>query len=433
MRLASYAGNHAIARLLARDTAVATETVKVTLRWDHTRPPQTYLEDAFDDHPVDWNADVYVDGKKTGSGAGSLDVELVKGSKHDVKVVPTGSDYYRAGSKKVTAAAGTTDIALAYNRENRQFTDQSWEHQGLNATKAGNVTSDILLGFNITVNKLVQPTVKKTNDYFASSKLTDDDRAAVKASLLFIQGYNRRTTSSGSFSNHSTGCAIDMNVNEATSQNDHFKDDESRFKTRMELFAHVVGRESGWGSWDGWAEKNTQKWLEASRLFNVHFPLFLSELLDDVKGGNANTALAQWGESLDWMADTTGMVGRMLVGSQDAGKLRSAAAAAKKAGKADTAKWLEKTAADWPAVRGWIEGVVMYDSEHWAYASEHKAKVAAGKEKRKPLGELHGMIPLHPKLVETLEAGGWTWLVDFQHAKDFMHFEDRTAFNALKR
>jgi hypothetical protein len=350
-----------------------------------------------------------------------------------VKIVPTGDDYYRAATKKITAEAGTKDIKLAYNRENRHFTDQSWEHQGLDAAKAGDVTTDTLLGFKITVNKLAQPTVKKTNDYFNSDKLTDADRAEIKASLLFIQGYNRRTTSTGAFSNHSTGCAIDMNVNEATSQNDHFKDDEARFKSRMELFARVVGRESGWGAWDGWAEKDSKKWLEASRLFNVHFPLFLSELLDDVKGGNSNTALAQWGEALDWMADTTGMVGRMLVSANDAEKLRTAAKAAKKAGKANTAKWLEKTADDWAAVRGWIEGVVMYDTEHWAYVSDHRANVAAGKEKRTPKGELHGMIPFHPKLVETLEAGGWTWLVDSSHAKDFMHFEDRAAFDALKR
>ncbi|MDA0166551.1 hypothetical protein OM076_40180 [Solirubrobacter ginsenosidimutans] len=433
MRLASYGGNHAISRLLARDTALATETVTVTVRWNQTEPPKEYLKDAFDDHPVSWKADVYVDGKKAGSGDGSLDLELVKGSKHEVKIVPTGDDYYRAASKKITAEAGTKDIKLGYNRENRNFTDQSWEHQGLDATKAGDVTGDTLLGFRVTVNKLVQPTVTKTNNYFNSNKLTDADRAEIKASLLFIQGYNRRTTSTGAFSNHSTGCAIDMNVNEATSQNDHFKDDEGKFKSRMELFAHVVGRESGWGSWDGWAEKDTKKWLEASRLFNVHFPLFLSELLDDVKGGNSNTALAQWGEALDWMADTTGMVGRMLVGSQDATKLRTAAKAAEKAGKPITAKWLEKTADDWPAIRGWIEGVVMYDTEHWAYVSEHRAKVAAGTEKRTPKGELHGMIPLHPKLVETLEAGGWTWLVDLQHAKDFMHFEDRAAFAALQR
>ena len=62
-----------------------------------------------------------------------------------------------------------------------------------------------------------------------------------------------------------------------------------------------------------------------------------------------------------------------------------------------------------------------------------RAKVAASTEKRTPIGELNGMIPLHPKLVETMEAGGWTWLIDQTEAKDFMHFEDRAAFAALKR
>ena len=63
-----------------------------------------------------------------------------------------------------------------------------------------NCVTDTLLGFRITVNKLAQPTVKKTNDYFNSNKLTDADRAEIKASLLFIQGYNRRTTSTGAAS-----------------------------------------------------------------------------------------------------------------------------------------------------------------------------------------------------------------------------------------
>ena len=150
-------------------------------------------------------------------------------------------------------------------------------------------------------------------------------------------------------------------------------------------------------------------------------------MLDDAGGGNANTALARWGEALDWMVDTNSMVGRMLVSSQDEAKLRTAAAVARKAGKAETARLLELTAADWHAVRGWIEGVAMYDAERWAYVSEHRAKVAAGRETRTPAGELHGMIALHPKLVETLEAGGWTWCVDTRDAKAFMRFEDRGA------
>ena len=35
-------------------------------------------------------------------------------------------------------------------------------------------------------------------------------------------GYARRTTSTGLFSNHSTGCAIDINYNMDTRQNHHF-------------------------------------------------------------------------------------------------------------------------------------------------------------------------------------------------------------------
>jgi hypothetical protein len=75
----------------------------------------------------------------------------------------------------------------------------------------------------------------------------------------------------------------------------------------------------------------------------------------------------------------------------------------------------------------------MYKKGGWSYASEHETRVAAGKEKREVKGELHGLISLHPKLVETLEAGGWTWLIDSTEAKDFMHFEDRKAFEAIKK
>ena len=55
-RLASYAGNRAVSRLLARQPAPGTtdppvaktpETVKVKVRWDKTEPPQKYLKDAF--------------------------------------------------------------------------------------------------------------------------------------------------------------------------------------------------------------------------------------------------------------------------------------------------------------------------------------------------------------------------------------------------
>jgi hypothetical protein len=451
-RLATHAGNRAISRLLARQPGPQAppgpapktpERVKVKIRWDTTDPPQKYLKDAFKAHPVDWKAEVFVDGKSAGSGDGSLEVELVKDTQHDVRVVPAPAskdlDYYAPGRATIKkAAAGDVNVRLQYNRENQYFTDESWENVGIDPVKARKVKKVPMLGRDVWVNELVIPTVEATNKYFDDkSKLTDEERKEIKASLVSIGGYNRRTTSSGSFSNHSTGCAVDINENLETFQNMHFKakTDEGKPNTphlqAFELIAKVAKRESGWASWDPWKETGTAKWLEASRLFNRHFPKFLSELLDDALGGSANTDLANFGEAFDWLGGTQA-VGELMVAEQDPKKLRAAAAKAKKDKKAETAKWLERVAADWLHVRAWIEGVVMYEKGGWSFTSEHEGRVAAGKEKRAVKGELHGLIPLHPKLVETLEAGGWTWLIDQTEAKDFMHFEDRKAFEALK-
>jgi len=450
-RLAAYAGNRAVSRLLARQPAPITEkpaaktpeTVKVKVRWDKTEPPQKYLKDAFTGHPVDWKAEVFVDGKSVGTGDGSLEIDLVKDSKHDIRVVPTPAskdvDYYEARTVTLKkAAAGEFDVRLGYNRENQYFTDESWEAVGIDPAKARKVKSVKLLGRDVVVNELVIPTVDATNKYFDDkTKLTDQDRQEIKDSLVSIGGYNRRTTSSGSFSNHSTGCAVDINENLSTYQNMHFKKVEDGKKNTphlqaMELIAKVVKRESGWSSWDPWAETDSDKWLEASDLFNQHFPMFLSELLDDALGGAANKDLAAFGEAFDWLGGTQA-VGELMVAQQDPKKLRDAAKKAKKDKKDETAKWLERVAGDWTQVRAWIEGVVMYKKGGWSYTSEHEKRVSEGKEKRAVAGELHGIIPLHPKLVETLEAGGWTWLIDYTEAKDFMHFEDRKAFEAIKK
>ena len=148
----------------------------MTLRWDQTAPPREYLEDAFDDHPVNWKADVYVDGKKAGSGDGSLEVKLVKGSKHKVRIVPT-------------PAAADDNFYLSVTREahgqgrhgRRRARLQPLEPavhrrqlgaRGIDPAKAADMTTATDARKSVQVNKQVLPTVKKTNDYFASNKLT---------------------------------------------------------------------------------------------------------------------------------------------------------------------------------------------------------------------------------------------------------------------
>jgi hypothetical protein len=443
--------NRALARaVLARDdekkgggaTVTGTKkTVTVKIRWSKTTPPQKYLEGAFDAHPVDWNAVVYVNGVKKGTGNGELDVEMTEGEKYSVKVVPTatGDDqYYETASRKALVAKDeTVDVKLQYNRENIRFTQESWEKAGLDAAKVGDVETVQMLDRNVTVNKLVKPTVEKTNQYFKSKALTDDERDAVKKSIVKIGGYNKRTTSEGGFSNHSIGCAVDINEHMETHQSHHWKKESKVKSTKgdvrlLNIFATVVRRESGWDKWDPWAEMDAKDWLEANELFEKHFPAYFAALLDDALGGTENKAVADVGEAFAWFGGRE-VAGEHLVSKHDRKSLEAAAKKAKKAGKTATATQLSDLAADWGSIRAWIEGIVVYTNGEWAYKADHEKRVAEGKEKRTVKGVLEGMLPLHPKLVETMLAGGWSWLIDQQHAKDLMHFEDRAAMTKLKK
>ena len=144
MRLASYAGNRAMARVLARNPSpaappVATETVAVKMRWDQTEPPRKYLKDAFDDHPVDWKADVYVDGKRSAAvtarsrSSSSRAPSTTCGSSRRPRRATTTTTC-RSVTKK--ARRRHVDVKLVYNRSNQWFTDESWEKVGIDPAKA---------------------------------------------------------------------------------------------------------------------------------------------------------------------------------------------------------------------------------------------------------------------------------------------------------
>jgi hypothetical protein len=223
----------------------------------------------------------------------------------------------------------------------------------------------------------------------------------------------------------------------ATHQNHHWKKSSKVKQTGgdvrlMNTFTKVVRRESGWDKWDPWAETDAADWLKANDLFTKHFPAYFAALLDDALGGTANKTVADIGEAFDWLGGRD-IAGEVLVSKHDKKSLQAAAKQAKKAKKTATAEELTNLAADWGSIRAWIEGIVIYKDGKWAYKADHEKAVAAGKEKRTVKGELEGMIPLHPKLVETMIAGGWSWLIDQQHAKDLMHFEDRAAMQQLKK
>lgn len=465
-RLQQVIGNRATTALLARGSSAVQRddaedapeeqsgTVTITVKWDHTTPPKTYLEKVFDEHPVDWTADVYVNGKKEGQGDGSLEVEIAKGSRPQVKVVPTAEapdDYYKASRARpkqgTTATDADLEIRLRYNRQNRRFTDRSWENRDIDPDKAAKVKSYTLLGRNVRLNEAAADTVEATNKLF--DELSEAKRQEISDSIVSMGGYNRRTTSTGAFSNHSIGTAVDINAHRPTKQNHHWKKRRKTDEELMKLFQHVVVLDSGWKDYDPWKEEDASKILEASERFNRHFPRFLAGLLDDALGKGwdpaRENAAADWSKTI---SDVMGflvsesqartfveqvqqlMLGPELLQKVDPALLKRAVKAAKKAGKTDTAAWLQRIARGWTAVRAWVEGIVVYKKRgEWAYQSEHEKKPPSTAPEVK--GTLKGMVSLNETMVDVLQKGGWTWLVD--HTKDYMHFEDRAARAAIKK
>ena len=157
----------------------------------------------------------------------------------------------------------------------------------------------------------------------------------------------------------------------------------------------------------------------ASERFNAFFPDYLVELV--MKADPARTP-----------APTSTTV--MTLTAKD---LKALAKKAKKAKHADVAESLQRIAEVWFEVRAWVGGYVITNKvkggeKQGMLRSEFDAKHAKDSTLA-ATAEMKGMISLHPALVKALTQGGWSWMVDYRHddEKDFMHFEDRTAQQAL--
>jgi hypothetical protein len=408
----------------AKKPAVKLDHVTLTIKWGGK-------------FGKDFQAEVIVTGdedKQVAEGDGSgteIRIKPARKNKYTITIIPSAAkpaNYYSRtiikkavkltlSDDKLTATA-TIAIPLKFNskhRENKEFVEQVWKERKIDPVKAGDITTAKLFNKTIKVNKLVTSTVDQTNEYF-NSKVPKDKQQEVLASIISIGGYNKRLTSAGTFSNHSTGCAVDINAFLPTKQNHHWKEkDGTKPATEAQLLnlvKEVVRGEKGWDRYDPWSEKQPGRILEASTLFNQRVHEFLRDALQE--------ALPDEADSLKEQAIDEALLNRAV------------AAAAKNKLKSAATEWLKIALAHWKTIRAWTEGIVIYDYQHerWDYQSEYDKKQKAGKKIPKVQGTLKGMVTLHPTLVETMIAGGWSWLVD--KAKDYMHFEDRKAYQGVK-
>jgi hypothetical protein len=433
-----------------RDPSAAPKTAKVTLKWTGEVKNQTQLQPVLTAHRADLTANVMEGGKvvATGVGTATFEVKAIPAT-HRFKIVPTAAapgDYFLAKSTSVTVTADATkeaSVTLPYNRENVRFTERTWEAAGIDVTKANDVKPATLFGKSVGggLNTATATKVTATNNWFNTNVSAADQKAA-RDSIMSMVGRVKRTQSRGTYSNHSTGVAIDINPSNESLQNWHVTKGDKRHAKAMKVFNTVVSKPSMFDSlvtrfvglafpgvgdlspfagFDVWKERDRDRLLLASERFNAFFPQYLLDLVS--KADPTRTP-----------APTT-----TSVMSLSAADLRALARAATRSKQPAVADSLRQLADVWFEVRAWVGAYVITNKKK---GGEPVGMLRADFEKAKAKdttlqeqGELKGMISLHPALVKALTETGWSWMVDYRrnNEKDFMHFEDRQAEQALKK
>jgi hypothetical protein len=407
------------------------QDVAVTVSWTGHLENAGQLQPVLTAHPPDLDAEVSEGSTVLGHGKGSAVVHLSKTpAKHTLRVRPTATaasqeDYYLPGHSDRIDVTQTTsvDVTLPFNRENQRFTEQTWVAKGLDPAKVKDVHAKTLFDHQVEVNTRADARVDAANAYLAAHYQPAEQQVA-KNSIISIGGYNLRTQSRGTYSNHSAGVAVDINPNEEYQQNQHLHSGKAPEARAMRVFNETVRSslverilvQLGVPAFEVWQVGDRDSLLAASQQFNVEFPAHLHDLLVDADS------------TLQPPSDIT------IMRFANPAMLKRAAKKATAAHKAATASALtDLSAADtWKAVRGWVEGIVKTGRTAGGEdVFEIQSDFDNDPHHPANLGTLQGMISLHPALVMALTESGWTWLVQSHTEKDFMHFEDRAAEAAL--
>ncbi|WP_346293146.1 M15 family metallopeptidase [Sphaerothrix gracilis] len=362
----------------------------------------------------------------SGSGTDTLTLKVPFHDKLEIQVTPTDTDpddRYKKSKKVLNLKSDQTtysvSVGLPVNRWNLKNVKDVWEQKDIDPDKAAKVKSYTFLGHKARLNEATKPRVDKTNQAF--SKLSAEDQAEITNSIIIIGGYAKRTTSKGGFSNHSIGCSLDVNYNMGTKQNYHFHNDKKRHKADvdlMNLVQTVVRTNPAYKDFDIWKDKGMRQ-LEASQQFNLLFPQYLARLIEpdaeaqlfedkEATPGKAKTSnwFADWLKSIMQAA-----MAKVLFSKLTAKDIDAAIKKSKKG--SDRRRQLEIIRKEWTSLKAWVEGAV-----------------PEGKEEDE---KLVGMIPLNQKFLKLMLDSGWQWGGDWTTAKDYMHFEDKEAFEQIKK
>jgi len=303
------------------------------------------------------------------------------------------------------------DEQLAYQRMNEKNLADTWQWKKIDPAKARLLVDMKLFGRPVTVHQLAIQRVVNTNLAFA--KLAESERNEITESIYSLGSQVPRTTTQGTFSNHSIGVAFDINANSATKQDDHF------FETHMTLLTDViqpvVRLDPAFTGFEITTAKGLRQ-LDGSRVFNEQFPLYVASLLGRTREFAELNRLAKEIDrqrafpSARYVRLARDAVIKNLSARENKKKFRDVVRAAKDPKKRTHFELILK---NWETLFTWVLGADVWD------------RVA--KTKKRAVG----MIPLHPKLLELMRDQGWSWGGDWLTQKDYMHFEDVDVKKAL--
>jgi hypothetical protein len=352
-------------------------------------------------------------GKTLASGTlGPSDAEVTltvaRAARYTIAVVPTAAapdDRYRATTQKVKAASAVT-LKLNVNRWNEKNVYDTWRDNDIDVAKARQVSRKPLCGRRVNVNREAEARVEAANRAFLA--LPEATRDAITAALPIVGGYAFRTQTTGAFSNHSLGTAIDVNYNLARKQNHHFRlgsDDEGKHARRVLTFVQEVVRTgAAFATFDIFASRTDLLQWDAAAAFNRLLPPYLEALVARAQGTTPPTtteppatAGAVLPERARALAVTRADVKRARDATSDKGMKAN----------------LDLVHAEWDTLDAWLYGADVV-------------------EEGAVRGRLLGMIPMHRTFVSLMLDAGWSWGGNWKGSKDYMHFEDRGALARLQ-
>jgi hypothetical protein len=360
-------------------------------------------------------------GRDHGAGAQRVSTEIraSRYKRYRVTLEPTAAapqDRYRKASTIVRVAADTASksvrLNLGINRWNVENVNDVWEDKGIDPARARDVAQAQLFGRRITINRLVLPRIERTNALFAA--LPADTQQEIRESIAILGGYARRTTSKGTYSNHSIGCGVDINYNMDTRQNFHFESRVHReHRDHLVWVQEIIRTDPAHRDFAIFRSTGQAQW-EGAQAFNRRFPLYLAELLDlQVPRLTPEAVLNPLGSVPAMLAQVVRDYGTGEI--LDKVTIADLDKAIKDTSDVNKKAKLRKVKQYWPYTRAWIRGSMVDD-------------VQARTQKK-----LVGMIPIHEQLLQVFLDAGWSWGGDWQETKDYMHFEDLEAMAAVKR